>query len=417
MTDNSSDLSDDIVPDVPRHLPLDRKFTPWHKVRKEFVRKEQWNKYVIRYAKRYLTSELQTEGESEWSADDETADIPDTVEVSDPLRCLVIPGDDILDIRSLWRDTESLKCYIRYLGFNERQGSDQEGTRVHIAHNDVTSQDRIHNHSRVICDRFQSVANQSSQAYRYLKEDGPFHVVNLDLCDSLFPTTSGDLKSYYDALYSISAFQMKGMATPWLLFITTEVAPNEVDASQLDMLCEPMKQNLRDHSVFATAMSVMLPTAASNEGTSIDSSQLNEQQLVDLFGVAIGKALLSFCSTADPKWKVSMLGSHIYSINATLNVSMLSLAFQFSPISSPPQDATGLSSVILPQPAPFNESELATRIITAVQNISNIDEILAADSDLKVQLMESSADLLALAGYNRDDYVQWVEDGEQTSFG
>ncbi len=417
MTDNSSDLSDDIVPEAPQHSSFERRFAPWHKVRKEFVRKEQWNKFVIRYVRRYLKSELQTEGMSEWSADDEASGIPDTIKVAHPLKCLVIPGDDLLDIRSLWRDTESIRCYIRYLGFNEGQGSDQVGTRVHIAHNDVTSHKRVSTDSLVLHDRFQTVAKLNSQAYRYLKEIGPFHVVNLDLCDSLFPTTSCDLESYYEALHSISAFQMKGMATPWLLFITTEVAPNEVDASKLDMLCKPTKDNIQTHSDFADAMSGIVPTAVLNTGTSVpvDCSKLSGEQLVNLFGVAIGKALLKFCSTADPKWKVSMLGSYIYSINKMLNVSMLSLAFQFNPVTVPPQDSTGLSSIDLPNPTLFDESELATNLVAAVRRISNIDELLDADADLKTQLTESSADLLASAGYDRDKYVQWVTDGEGTS--
>ncbi|NQT36561.1 MAG: hypothetical protein HQ581_03675 [Planctomycetes bacterium] len=419
MTDKSSDLSDDIVPEAPRHSSFDRKFEPWHKVRKEFVRKEQWNKFVIRYVKRHLKRELQAEGVNEWSTDDEMLDIPETISVAYPLKCLVIPGDDILDIRSLCRDTENIKCYIRYLGFNEGQGSDRVGTRVHIAHNEVTSHPRVSTHSLVLCDRFQMVAKPNSQAYRYMKEFGPFHVVNLDLCDSLFPTTSGDLESYYNALYRMSAFQMKEMATPWLLFITTQAAPKEVDASQLDMLCKPTKDNVLISTEFAAAISDLVPTAALNTGTSapVDCSQLNERQLIDLFGVAIGKALLKFCSTATPKWKVGMLGSHIYSIYEPLNVSMLSLAFKFSPVTAPPQDSTGLSSIDLPTPTSFNESELATKLVAAVRNISNIDEILAADPELKTRLTESSADLLKSAGYDRNVYLQWVKDGEQTSLG
>lgn len=419
MTDNSSDLSDDIVPEAPQHASFDRKFAPWHKVRKEYVRKEQWNKFIICYAERYLKSELQAEGVSEWSTSDETLDIPETIRVAGPLKCLVIPGDDLLDVRSLWRDTESIQCYIRYLGFNKGHGSDQVGTRVHIAHNDVTSHKRVSTDSLVLHDRFQMVAKQNSQAYRYMKEFGPFHVVNLDPCDSLFPTRTGDLRSYYDAIHRISAFQMKEMATPWLLFITTEVAPNKVDPSQLDMLCGPTKDNVQAHSDFATAISDVVPSSVLNADTSapVDCSELSGKQLIDLFGVAVGKALLSFCSTANPQWKVAMLGSHIYGINKVLNVSMLSLAFQFSPVTAPPQDSTGLSTIDLPDPTSFDESELATKLVAAVRRISNIDEKLAAEPKLKTQMLESSADLLASAGYDRNNYVKWVNNGEKTSHG
>jgi len=419
MTDNTSDLSDDVVPEVPRHSPMDREFAPWHKVRKEFVRKRQWNRYIINYAKNVLTGRIQIEGESDWAVDVEPNGVPESIEVADPLRCLVIPGDDILDIRSLLRDTDDIKCYIRYLGFNEGHGSDHVGTRVHIAHNDMTSLNRIHNGSYIAHDQFQTVANPESQANRYVKEHGPFHVVNLDLCDSLLPTEFGDFTSYYKALHSISAYQMKEMRSPWLLFITTQIAPDEVDAAMFDKFCEPTKINLQSHSEFEASLSELLPVAALNAGTSdpIDCSQFSEKELIDLFGIAIGKALLSFCSTAGQRWKVSMLGSHIYTIYESRNVSMLSLAFQFDPITPPPQDVTGILSDPLPQPKPFNESELATKLVTVVQNISNIDDLLVADPDLRAQLMESSADLLESVGYNRVDYIQWVEDGEGASIG
>ncbi len=412
--DESSDLSDDIVQDEPLHSPFERKFFPWHKVRKEFVRREQWNRLVIRYAVRFLRSELQhASSGDEWSAD-LAVEIPDTIRIDRPLKCLVIPGDDLLDIRSLHRDTESIQCFIRYLGFNDGHGSQQIGTRLHIAHNDVTSLTRISSDSVVLHDPFQQVANQQSQAYRYVKQLGPFHIVNLDLCDSLFPNRKGNVATHFNGLHAIAAFQMKEMATPWLLFITAEVAPSEVDVEQFDRLCRPTRANLQKHSSFAEAVASLVPeeavTELANEKT--DFSKLSEQQLIDLFGIALGKALLSFCSSAAQTWKMQMLGSHVYSINPSKNVSMLSLAFQFTPLATPPVDATGLSSLKLNTPAPFDELDLAKKLVTAVKNISNIDSILNENSHLHSALFESSADLLSAAGYDRNAYVRWVHDGE-----
>ena len=411
--DNSSDLSGDIVPDEePKHSKSIREFAPWHKVRKEYVRREQWNKFIIRYAVKYLKKELQdAESDSEWSVDDEV-EIPESVEIDRPLKCLVIPGDDLLDIRSLHRDTESIQCYIRYLGFNQSHGSEQTDTRVHVAHNDVTSSKRVSNDSIVLHDAFQLVGNKKSQAYRYVKQLGPFHVVNLDLCDSLFPNTEGDIQAYLTGLHSIAEYQMKEMSAPWLLFLTTEVAPNEIDADQFDKLCGPTKSNLQ-HASFEELLFQLIPEGTISSDKQVDLTLLNETQLVDLFGVAIGKALLSFCSSAGQTWKVEMRGSHVYSINPDKNVSMLSLAFQFTPIPQPPLDGTGLSKLELANPKPFNEAELATKLVRSVQKISDVDSILEKDQELHSVLLNSSADLLQAAGYDRDDYVRWVEDGEQ----
>lgn len=414
MTDESSDLSDDIIPDVPQHASRERRFAPWHKVRKEYIRKEQWNKFVIRYAVKYLRQELQEEAtDDEWSADDDI-EIPDSIAIDRPLKCLVIPGDDLLDVRSLHRDTESLQCFIRYLGFNSGQGSHQPNTRVHIAHNDVTSSSRVSNDSIVLHDSFQLVSKQNSQAYRYVKQLGPFHIVNLDLCDSLFPNQDGDIEAYFNGLLAISAYQMKEMATPWLLFITTEVAPTEVNAEQFDKLCEPTKNNLRN-ATFQESLSNVIPAESLVVGREVDLSKLADKQLVDLFGVAIGKALLSFCTTAGEAWKLEMRGSHIYSINPEKSVSMMSLAFQFTPIAQPPQDLTGLSTLQLDPPRPFDEAELATKLVASVLKITDIDAILENDIELRESMLSSSADLLESAGYDRNAYIEWVRDGEQTA--
>lgn len=410
MTDGPSELSDDILPEEPQHISREREFAPWHKVRKEFVRGRQWNRLIINLARRFLKSDLQLEDATGWSAED---DIPETVTISRPLRCLVIPGDDLLDIRALYRDTEDVRCYIRYLGFNERYGSDDTNTWIHIANNDVSSLPRVCANSRVLRDRFQSIGNQQSQAYRYVKEYGPFDVVNLDLCDSLFPTISGDLPSYYNALHRIAEYQLRYMATPWLLFITTEVAPAELDLGQFESLCRPTKGNLERHDAFGVALSPLLPVdALGGSDNPIDLSQFDSEQIISLFGVAIGKALLSFCVTSEPRWRIDMLSSYQYRINEPKDVSMLSLAFQFKPIVTPPQDRTGISSIEVSEPAPFNEEELATKLAKAVGRISNIDQLLQNDDELRRELFHASADLLEAAGYNRQEYEKWVSTGE-----
>lgn len=411
MSNDTSELSDDIVPDEPQHNSRDRKFAPWHKVRKEYVRKLQWNKHILRYTKRYLKQELQdSENGSNWS-DDNDSNIPNSIVIDRPLRCLVIPGDDLLDIRSLLRDTEEVQCYIRYLGFNHRQGSQQPGTRIHIANNEVTSSIRVHSDSNVLPDSFQTIANQNSLAYRSVKQHGPFHVVNLDLCDSLFPKTDESIEEYFNGLHQISKFQMKKMATSWLLFLTTEIAPDEVDQKQFDKFCNPIKENLKMHPEFAEVLSDLLPPELVGSASKpVDCSLLSEQQLVDLFGVAVGKALLSFCKSAGGSWKVEMRSSHVYTIHPEKNVVMLSLAFQFTPINPPPQDGTGLSTLEFPPQPPFEELELATKLVSSVKGITDIDNILKEDTVLYEELLESSADLLHSAGYDRDAYLSWLNE-------
>ncbi len=405
MTANTSDLSDDIVQDLPpQHVaPTSPDFAPWHKVRKQFIRVRQWNwlikKYIVKDMKQLPVMPTDDEGES----------------VQDPhdgyLRCLTIPGDDLLDLRSLWNDIQDTGCRIRYLGFNSRFGSNQTDTRVHLATNDLNSMDRVARDSSVVHGPFQSIRNVQSQAYGYLRKYGPFNVVNLDLCDSLFPSasSSGGVIDYLDAIYRLIEYQMQHQRKGWLLFITTEVAPDEVDHVLFEGLCRPTISNCLLHKDFAEQLeSLLTPDAFNAQSSSLNIQGLSAQRLVDLFGVALGKTLLKYCNSSDQAWKVTMLTSHRYSINPEKGVSMLSLAYDIRPIFTPPTDPTGLSTITRESPPEYDELQLALKMIERVKDISDVDELLAADGAMHATLLTSSADLLELAGYDREEYMRWV---------
>ena len=416
MSENdSADFVDDIVQDsVPQHTAPPREdFMPWHKVRKQFIRNRQWNEATSRIVKRFLSSRLQDEP-TLWAIDIDGPDVPEAPEsviLEKSLRCLVIPGDDLLDIRSLWTQIRPLRCYIRYLGFNERHGSSQEGTRIHIANNAVTAMDRVARDSTVLADRFQSVGNHNTLAYRYLKEYGPYHVVNLDFCDTLFPTKGLDLSPHYTALHSLADYQMKQQTTPWLLFVTTQVEPGMLDAGELWRLCGPAKNNHGKYQEFASRVDALISSGVL-DAKSPDFTQMSEEAITRVFGVALGKWFIHLATTAQPDWVVRMLKSYKYQIKQTPKVEMFSFAFLFSPKHSSPTDPTGLSKF---SGAPRNfESELesALRVVTMVDKIDDVDALLAADASLHASLEAESADLMEIAGFNRAKYLDWVNSGE-----
>src|ERR1035441_2949930 len=119
MSDQEPDFADEIIQDhLPEHTapPRDR-FLPWHRTRKEFVRRLQWNQLTARMIQRRWRRQLLLE-EREWSLDDqsigdETLQVPESVLLQRALNCLVIPGEDLLDIRALHRDIQALNCAIR----------------------------------------------------------------------------------------------------------------------------------------------------------------------------------------------------------------------------------------------------------------------------------------------------------------
>ena len=59
------------------------------------------------------------------------------------------------------------------------------------------------------------------------------------------------------------------------------------------------------------------------------------------------------------------------------------------------------------------ELESALSLVSIAGKIRNVDEILAESTDLHAQMLNSKADLLAAAGYDRDEYLRWVASGER----
>jgi hypothetical protein len=407
MTPEDSDIAEGIVQDkLPEHIPPAKtEFLPWHRVRKQFIRRYQWNELTTRNVNDSWRSDLQKPSA--------TGAQHSRMHVTQPLRCLTIPGNHLLDIRSLWGALQALDCFIRYLGFNEGQGSAEIGTDVYVANNAATSLAGVLPDSQVVKDRFESIAG-NTLAYSMLKRYGPYHIVNLDLCGSMFPNTLSSVEPYYNALNRLLAYQFANQKTTWLLFITTVVEPDIVDKAWMQKLCEPTRQN-NAHADFSGKLEQLFPSAVVEEDDqkkNVKFESIAGEDLVRLFGMALGKWLLRLGQTASPKWTIGMRRSFQYSINKEKGAVMLSLAFEMSPNIAPPVDETGMSTLpVKPKKFP-SELECAMKLAESVANIGDVDSKLASDAAMKAALLEESADLLAAAGFDREAYIKWVHDGE-----
>jgi len=321
----------------------------------------------------------------------------------------------------MWAEISPSDCFIRYLGFNQGHGSEDEGTDVHVANNSVTSLAGVVPDSQVLRDRFESIAAPTSQAYAHLKHYGPYHIVNLDLCGSMFPNTVKPVEPYYTALKRLLEYQFAAQKTSWLLFITTMVEPTVIDNEWMQRLCKPTRENFQSNEDFANKIDTLISRAAfgavEGGGQSVNLNDLSEEHLIHLFGVALGKWLLRLGHSARPEWTVEMSRSFRYSINETKGAVMLSLAFEMTPNFAPPVDATGMSKLeTTPKPFP-KESASAVKLAETVVKIADVDGILAKNAKMKSELRDEAAELLASAGFDRKKYIQWVADGEPPTRG
>lgn len=422
---SDSDLSEGIVPDdLPRHIlpptALRADFKPWHRVRKQFVRERQWNHEIRFLAQRYLRRELQTD-ETEWAeapsaeADATIDSTPEVLRIERPLSCLVLPGEDLLDIRSLWQELQREGYYLRFLGFNNTIGTHERRRQMDVAECAITQLTKVCKNSHVTCDSFQAIARTTTQAYHLFRKYGPYDVVNLDLCDSLVPRgKEGEMQANYTALHQLVFYQLQRQRTPWLLFATTQVDRDSASQSEINQLARPIRDNCDKHPRFCGELARLIPEAAFRNGDhTLDISQLSADHLVRVFGVVLGKWLMNALAQASPRCGVKLLPSYRYTIKPESSVDMLSLGFLITPFYAPPVDVTGVSA-LQPTVRQFPcELDSALGFVSMASDIRNVDELLEANSAMHEQLANSKADLLAAAGYDRDAYLRWVADGER----
>jgi len=411
VSSEESDIADGIIQEkLPEHIaPPRTEFLPWHKVRKQYIRRHQWNELTKRNVKDSWRADLTKPSST-------TGQDRSIMLVTNPLRCLVIPGNHLLDVRSMWAEISPLDCFIRYLGFNEGQGSEEVGTDVHVANNAVTSLEGVVPDSQVVKDRFEAIAG-NTVAYRNLKRYGPYHVVNLDLCGSMFPNTAKSVNTYYNALNRLLEYQFEAQKTLWLLFITTVVEPAVVDKQWMQTLCKPTRENFAAHSDFLEKLKVLCPGVVpmDDKSGSVNLDGLTDEDLIRLFGVALGKWLLRLGQAASPKWTVAMRRSYRYTTNVEKGAVMLSLAFEMTPNFAPPVDATGMSTLQITAKEFPSELVCAVKLAESVANIADVDGKLSEDAAMKAALLEEAADLLESAGFDRGAYIKWVSDGELTA--
>jgi hypothetical protein len=422
MTPPDPDFGDDIVQgETPRHLPAPgasrSDFKPWHRVRKQFIREKQWNHEIHHLVKR-LRRTLQTE-ETEWGAsptgEGVTADsVPEELRIERPLRCLLLPGDEMLDVRCLWQRLQIEGCYMRFLGFNNALNNQEQRRQMAVTESAITQLDKICKESVVTPDSFQDIGHNNSQAYSLFRRYGPYDVVNLDLCDSLVPRGQADeTTANFSALHQILHFQIQHQKTPWLLFATTQVDRSTADQPEINRLAGPTRNNCDRHAEFAAALGTLIPEATfRSTAHAFELSYLDANHLVRVFGVVLGKWLVGILSLASPRCAVKLLTSYRYVIRQDIGIEILSLGFLITPHYAPPVDQTGLSN-LQPAAKPFpTELETGLAIVHAANGIRDVDALLAEDQATREKLRDSKADLLAAAGFDRDAYLKWVAEGE-----
>ena len=386
MTEPTDTILGEVLDEkLPQHPTRPRRnFAPWHKPRKQFIRRRQWLA--------------------------ETAKICDALQFKDdrPLKYLSLPGEDLLDIRVIRECCDQKGVSLKYLGLNEAYSSGDPDTWLHLAWNEVNSLAGINRNSIVIRDRFELIADKKSQAFQYVEQYGPFDVVNVDLCESISAPVRQNLPNYYSALKALADYQIKNRTEPWLLLVTSRVGDSKVAATDMEKLVDCLRGNARQYESFRKQLIQLVPKTSGLVGSKrLETNKLSQNEFVKMFSAGLGKWLLALMSSSRPKWGVVLQSGYSYRVNDA-DPDMVSYAFLLEPFIQGPIDTTGLSRVLPIGEKEFDEEKSAIDILNKVNAIKDLDAVVNAKPTLKKQLEDESEALLVAAGYEARAYRSWL---------
>ena len=374
----AEDFFEDIYHDtVPKHSAVTRKFfKPWHKPRKQYIRKHQWMAATLNLVSR-IGESLRNEGR--------------------PFRYFSLPGIDMLDVRELMVICNSNGIPLKFLGFdiNEiEQHISWDEIRRHIDSTSVLSK----------CN-FCEITDRTSIAYNTMRKIGPFDLVNIDLCDSTgSPSMCFD---YHTAILNFIEYQLDSRVDPWVFLLTTRADRGAVAETVMDRYQVVVSENVTHHNSFRNRLNAA--------GISVDENNkvdINDQNHSKVFSICFGKWLLSLVSQ-NPSWNIEMLDSYWYRVNRQGNQpDMLSLAFLLTKDTTTLIDRTQLARVSSSQettPIERHEEQQALNIVDKTSVLLNVDEHLSNNRDVFEDMLQDSARLMNAARYPRDNYIRWAK--------
>lgn len=372
-------------------VPKKLEFAPWHKPRKQYVRKFQW----VHHA-RGIIAQLRQAGKLDHGA---------------PLKYLTLPGPDLLDVRLLADVCSDEEIPLQYTGFCHTSESDAERLRRNIHQFSIEHEERITRGSEVHTARIEDVAVRRSEAETLMQRNGPFDIINLDACSPIANDNHERTDRLIDAVRKIVQFQLNKSRQPWMLYLTTPFQTDSVSNQSLEALHAQITENAQNDEDFAAELSVYFRDGESIGEYLVRTAQLNGNDFVASVTLGLSKWFVHLATQAN--YSVKKLEGYCYSLFAEepFEPNMISVCYLFLPDEIPILDGTGLT--------PNDEGEVGVapisdhlRALRRSLNLTNLDDLMLAESDTRTSMINETKDLLRSAGYNVDDptdgYEAWL---------
>jgi hypothetical protein len=257
--------------------------------------------------------------------------------------------------------------------------------------------------------RLETVINGQSQEFRAARDLGPFHAINIDLCDSIAFRDNDDRKgSGLGILAKLLELQL-ATTRPWLLFITTLAQPELVSAKNKAGFMEAIAANNAASDEFKTELASLVSTTADELDARLQGAWQDQgPDFLRLFCAGLGKWLLRVLGASQPSRSLTLLDSCYYRVGSE-GPNMLSLVFRCDTQAQQLIDRDGILPAPLGQ-GDFSEVQLAISMAKKLGESSDLDELLFRDSELAQRLVGQAGRLMAAARFDADAYETWAKD-------
>jgi hypothetical protein len=402
-TTDSGDFTDDVIPPLapPPTVLREFKAAPWHRPRKQYIRKYQWNKEIV-------TQIIQKR--------------PDN-KAESLIRVFGLPSSEYLDLFSMKGLCDEYQQKVLYLGFNASHatlaGSDALARRLGPvdlytelqAQRMIEASSFVHPSSILYPDRFELLRNKQSQCRVVLEQFSHFDVINLDICGCIVDPNKHRATDTLEAVSELLRWQSTHRLEPWLFFVTSYSSPNRINREACKVLIDAIKANAEESPEFGRdfELKVGINPYVFHETFNTASVELpNPGLFIRVFALAFGKWLAWQLRKPTPPSLVSMLPSYCFRhldddlpapYETAREPELLSLAYLVKP--TPDPGSPGISIRV------SNSADLATKyfshakqILSKSLEIADLDQLMLRNATAREEMANDTSDLLIGCGFD-----------------
>ena len=389
------ELSESALPPVIEELsvPSPLAFAPWHKPRKQYVRRHQWVHHAVETIRKLKARGEMSEG--------------------DTISYLTLPGPDMLDVRMIAEACREEGVRLRYTGFCSVVESDALRLRRNTAQFQIDLNGVIQSGSEVHTSRLEEIVIHGSAAQTMMERGGPYNVINLDACEPLAHRDASHTGRLIDAVRKIMSYQFDRCRHPWLLYLTTPVQTDWISPESLDSLKSAIRQNCDSDADFNAALSKQFAPEEDLSAYFSRASSQNGEVFCSMFSLGIAKWLLHLAEQA--KFDMVKMKSFTYSMvkRAPQYPNMVSTCYLFLPRPVEIKDLVGLTTNVEQRAATTLRKSAHLRALDRSVSLVNLDSLFAQDTKVADEMRKETKGLLSLVGYDVDDpgsgYDAWLQ--------